>query len=123
GDFNGDGFPDLAIANNVVPGVATVLLNAADWHAGGATIPLGGPGLDPAAPDPVAIQALGTPSNFPALRSFTSVTSDLPSDSVRQGTVLLKTGPSGQPEAASQTRPLFPIRHAVDAVFERWGDE
>jgi hypothetical protein len=30
-DFNGDGFPDLAVANNSVPGTVSVLLNAADW--------------------------------------------------------------------------------------------
>jgi hypothetical protein len=30
-DFNGDGHPDLVVANEVHPGTVTVLLNAADW--------------------------------------------------------------------------------------------
>jgi FG-GAP-like repeat/FG-GAP repeat len=30
-DFNGDGFPDLAAANNWTPDTISVLLNAADW--------------------------------------------------------------------------------------------
>jgi hypothetical protein len=30
-DFNGDGFPDLAVANNCTPGTVSVQLNAADW--------------------------------------------------------------------------------------------
>jgi hypothetical protein len=30
-DFNGDGFPDLAVANDGTPGTVSVLLNAADW--------------------------------------------------------------------------------------------
>jgi len=31
GDFNGDGYPDLAVAN-IYPGTVTILLNAADWN-------------------------------------------------------------------------------------------
>jgi hypothetical protein len=31
GDFNGDGYPDLALANHVPPGTVTVLLNDAHW--------------------------------------------------------------------------------------------
>ena len=34
GDFNGDGFPDLAVANYTDPGMLSVLLNAADWGGG-----------------------------------------------------------------------------------------
>src|SRR5207302_9191143 len=47
GDFNGDGFPDLALTNKVIPGAVTVLLNAADWGGGAAALPPGGPGLQP----------------------------------------------------------------------------
>jgi hypothetical protein len=36
GDFNGDGFPDLAVANNG-PSTVSVLLNAADWSLPQAT--------------------------------------------------------------------------------------
>jgi hypothetical protein len=36
-DFNGDDFPDLAIANYTTPGTVSVLLNAADWSAPQAT--------------------------------------------------------------------------------------
>ena len=31
GDFNGDGYPDLAVADNIVTGTVTILINAANW--------------------------------------------------------------------------------------------
>ena len=31
GDFNGDSFPDLVVANDNSPGTVTVLTNAPDW--------------------------------------------------------------------------------------------
>jgi hypothetical protein len=34
GDFNGDGFADLAVANFFYPGTLSVLVNAADWVGG-----------------------------------------------------------------------------------------
>jgi hypothetical protein len=51
GDFNGDGFPDLAVpnTNGGNPGSVSVLINAADWSGGppGAPPSAGEPRIDP----------------------------------------------------------------------------
>src|SRR5262249_32711393 len=61
GDFNGDGFPDLAVANSIVPGTTTVVLNAADWGTGHAAAPPGSSGLPPASSSFVPV---GLPSSL-----------------------------------------------------------
>jgi len=122
-DFNGDGFPDLAITT--VSGV-TVLLNAADWGGGGAAAaPPRRPGLhrpvfsQPQMDSFAAVLATSeNQADHPLALSFT----DLQAHALRQSPLETERGQAagGQATIASRQTPM--VRHAQDAVFERWND-
>jgi hypothetical protein len=122
GDWNGDGFPDLAI---VAGGGVTVLLNAADWGGGPGAPPPGRPALQRAGhrQPPIGLGfAMVAVSKPQLLRPLLLTATDLPPDPVRQWPVETETGQPAYPEAALPPRPLFTTWHARDALFERWSD-
>jgi len=121
GDFNGDSFPDLAVAAGES---VTVLLNAANRGGGHAAAPPRRPAHHRPAPsqarmEPVA--ALLAASNPQAEHPLSLTFVDLPPSPVRQWPLRTETVQLGDPEAGLTPRPMLTARHAQDAVFERWG--
>jgi hypothetical protein len=125
GDFNGDGYPDLAVANSTDPGAVTVLLNAADWGGGAGAAPPPTPALPPRAHRQLPMRAVSVlvagaqPQGLP-LRSL--ISADDRSNALQQSPVETAAGQLTKPTAPLSPRPLLTVRHAQDAIFERWSD-
>jgi hypothetical protein len=115
GDLNRDGIPDLAVTAG--DGV-TVLLNAADWGGGPAPAPPRGPALHRPVlnqPQTELVAALLVVSKPQAEHAFPPTFTDLQPNAVRQLPL----------EADTRTiirTPVLTVRHAKDAVFEKWSD-
>jgi hypothetical protein len=120
GDFNGDGFPDLAVATG--KGV-TVLLNAADWNGGPGAPALHKPPLYRHAPDtpPVGSAILLLEAFIPEAEHSPLSLAELPPDPVPQWPTAAKLGQPAHAETNFLSRRLFTSRYARDAVFEGWG--
>jgi hypothetical protein len=125
GDFNGDGFPDLALANGG-QGTVTILLNAGDWR--------GRPPAAPAqrsTPTPYG-EALGQPPWIPRVASVVAYDPQAPTpfrptaDDLAPKTVLsLPTADEGQParvDAAFLPTPRAVARNGEDTMLGKWGD-
>jgi hypothetical protein len=128
GDFNGDGFPELAVASSpyfTSSGTVTVLLNAADWGRGPAPAPLGRDSPHrPVASKPriePAVAMLTAPKPQAESRFPLTCTDPQPSP-LRHSPLEIETGQQDPTEAAFPETPMLTSRHAEDAVFERWGD-
>jgi hypothetical protein len=120
GDFDGNGAPDLAVANYASSGSATVtvLLNAADW--GGRSMP----DLSNSTrftqsqpyPDSLAVQLLAQPhailqlpgAELPPTPAWPAAADETPQSDPR--------------EAISTSASVAALGHSQDAVFEDWID-
>src|SRR5262249_34900576 len=102
GDFNGDGYADVAVVNHI-PGTVTVLLNAADGSGGHAGSPLGNHCL-PASIHPhvrtemTFVLLAGSPSQVEG--PLPLIFSSLPTNAVPQARLETKTGQIGQTQAS-----------------------
>jgi FG-GAP-like repeat len=126
GDFNGNGYPDLAVAD-YSSNTVTVLMNAADWGGrpspGPAAVQTRGPFIRPLVPNRAQLRTVAT--SLVAWKAETAgvlTFPDLPPRLVLHWPPRAETGQPVQAEAAFIPRPMLTIRHARDAVFERWGD-
>jgi hypothetical protein len=126
GDFNGDGFPDLAVSSGINSGGGvTVLLNAADWGRGPAPAPSGRPALHRPIPsrlqgDPVATLLVASKSQ--AEHPFPLAFNDLPPNHVGQWPVETETGQPAHSKATFAPTAIGTVRHIQDTVFEQWDD-
>jgi hypothetical protein len=125
GDFNGDGFPDLAFSNATDPGTVSVLINAADWDGGCGPHPPRTSVPDralPSQPQREGVAALVAASRRQAVSSLPLTSTDVHRSLVQQSSVPTETGQPVQPQAAVAPRAVLTTRHAHETVFERWGD-
>jgi hypothetical protein len=126
GDFNGDGFPDLAVANDNA-GTVSVLLNAADWNTGSPAVraPSGQPARHRTAVSQFVLDTLSadyTVHDSRALAQRPLMTTNLQSEPARLVPMATDGGGADTPRAASNPQLVVTARHARDAAFERWGD-
>ena len=119
GDFNGDGHPDIAVANHIGRAV-TVLLNAADWGAPPAPASSGKPDLHRPVASQAPIEPVATPFAVRKSQSdnpLSLTSTDLPPDAMRQSPVQRETGQPAQPEAALTSTPTLTARQREVAAL------
>jgi hypothetical protein len=122
GDFNGDGFPDLATANHDYAGTVSVLLNAVDWDQGHPAITSKSAraarhATAPRQPSMEPVSGLAAMAPPATLTAPTFTASVRPADPTPQGSSDIWTGPPAQSEAASASGPPVTIQPATDAVL------
>src|SRR5205823_4181329 len=122
GDFNGDGFPDLAVGD--ISGV-TILLNAADWGGGHAAPPSRRPPVpfSHLAQAPLELLfASMTATRYGAQRLPSSFCTDHEFNPAWRWPARALSGQPAYAEANFPQRAPLKARHTQDAVFDRWGD-
>jgi hypothetical protein len=125
GDFNGDGYPDLALPNYVSTGTVTIFLNAADWGGGHAAVPPGKPGGRPASHHQRPLQmvlTLRAGSQSQTIDPIHMALTDIQSNLVPPWPLQTQTGQPSYAAAAFAPWTMFTARPAQDVVFEPWGD-
>jgi hypothetical protein len=122
GDFNGDGFPDLAVSDSYSN--FNILINAADWGQARPAAPV-------ASHDSArhALHGQLQPDRLMAQLTMGASGVDLPfalaSSSFATGTLstVAATPDNAQVSDANSTAaPIAPERHPLDAAFAWWGD-
>jgi hypothetical protein len=123
GDFNGDGFPDLAVTQG---DRVTVLLNGADWGGGGsAAAPPSRLDVPPSVqrePQKEVVEVVLATARPQHQEPYPFTLSDIAASPMLQWPIQAQIGQEAHPESALTPRRIFTDRHAQDAVFEQWGD-
>jgi hypothetical protein len=119
GDFNGDGFPDVAVTN--LSNDVSILLNDGAWNGPGAAPPRSAALRQPVL-DQLQIETVAAPtaaSKLEAQQPLSVAFTDLQAHAVRPST---EYSQPARAQATIASRPMLTARHVQDAVFERWGD-